>query len=150
MPGRGGRQRLGREAGTAQAGMQALMPGSGAGSARGGKEALPRRGCRGCPGRDAGSAQAGEEAEPGKGGRECPDRVAGSQEGHRLLPGLWGGADGKKTLPCPRCSVPGATPSPSPAPSSISPLMPTPWEPPEARPLWGRRVGPLPGSLSLL
>lgn len=68
----GCRQRPGREGGSAQAGMQ-RMPGEGCGQCPGGKEAAPR-----------------------EGGRECPERAAGIQQRHRLLPGLWGGADGKR------------------------------------------------------
>lgn len=68
----GCRQRPGREGGSAQAGMQRM----------------PGEGCGQCPG--------GKEAAPGKGGRECPERAAGIRQRHRLLPGLWGGADGKR------------------------------------------------------
>lgn len=68
----GCRQRPGREGGSAQAGMQRM----------------PGEGCGQCPG--------GKEAAPGEGGRECPERAAGIRQKHRLLPGLWGGADGKR------------------------------------------------------
>lgn len=68
----GCRQRPGREGGSAQAGMQRM----------------PGEGCGQCPG--------GKEAAPGEGGRECPERAAGIRQRHRLLPGLWGGADGKR------------------------------------------------------
>lgn len=66
-------------------------------------QAAPGEGRRLCPDRDAedaregcGQCPGGKEAAPGKGGRECTERAAGIQQRHRLLPGLWGGADGKR------------------------------------------------------
>lgn len=129
------------------------MPEQGAGRGRGGRQAvpgalraLPGEGRRLWPGGDAGTArggrQAGKEAAPGRGCGECPARSAGSREGHRLLlPGLWGGADGRRPSHGPpqrssgTPSLPGTRRGPgalSPPPGR-TPLAPTP--PP--RWLWG-------------
>lgn len=147
-------------------GGMAGMPRREAGRARGGRQAELRQGCRQRPGWEGSSAQAGmrrmpgegfgqcpggKEAAPGKGGEECPERAAGIQQRHRLLPGLWGGGDGKRPshVPPAVCWVQRRHPFP-PRRLRHPRSHAHPGRVPRARFLRGRWAGSLPGSLSLL
>lgn len=97
------------------------------------------------------AARQGRRQRPGK---EAGNAQTESQEARRdtaASPGALGRCRWEKTLPCPPCSVLGATPSalPSLAPSSVCALVPNPWDPPRSDSSGDRGRSP-PRSPSLL